>query len=367
MRNKILFLAVLTFFIMGCQGDYTATENDSTNVVESKLDLIEINSIEDLDLLLESLTLEEKAGQIIQRTGGGSDASANQIAQYNIGSILAGGGGSPTENTPEGWVERYNRIQNAMLETSTSGIPMIYGIDAVHGHNNVANAVIFPHNIGLGAGNNPDLMEKIGGAVAKEIKATGIDWNFAPAVSVVQNIRWGRTYESFGETSTLATDLGSRYIIGLQNEGIIATTKHFVGDGQTENGVDQGNVTVTEEELLELNLPAYKAAIAAGTKTIMASFNSFQGDKLHGSKKFLTDLLRTELGFTGLVVSDWEAIAQLEGSTTLEKVEKAVNAGVDLLMQPESWEVVYGAVIKNVESGAITEERLNEAVKRNLV
>lgn len=329
-----------------------------------------IKSIDDIDKLISQMTLEEKAGQLIQAERGG--ISLEEIKTFNIGSILSGGGSVPAANTPIAWTTMYNKMQESASQSS-SGIPIVYGIDAVHGNGNVKNVTVFPHNIGLGAANNPELMESIGRATAKEILATGLDWNFGPAVSCVQDIRWGRTYESYSEDVTRVASLVGPYITGLQDEGIMATTKHFIGDGQTtfgtgegDNLLDRGDVTVGMEELLKVNLPAYEAAIKAGTKAIMASFNSIQGTKVHGDKEILTDLLRKQLGFEGLVVSDWEAIATIAPDLN-SQVALAINAGVDLLMQPYNWKDVYMAIIINVKNGTISEERLNEAVRRNLI
>lgn len=329
-----------------------------------------ITSLEDIDGFIQQMTLEEKAGQLIQAERGG--IKTDEIAKYNIGSILSGGGSVPSSNTPSGWTKMYNTMQDSASKSS-SGIPIIYGIDAVHGNGNVKNTTIFPHNIGLGAANDPNMMEAIGRATAIEIKATGVDWNFGPAVSCVQDIRWGRTYESYSEDVERVASLAKPYIIGLQSEGIMATTKHFIGDGATtfgtgegDNLIDRGDVTVDMKKLLELTIPAYEAAIEADTKAIMASFNSISGTKVHGDKRILTDLLRTQLGFKGLVVSDWEAISTIAPDLN-SQVALAINSGVDLLMQPYNWKDVYTAIISNVKKGEISEERLNEAVKRNLV
>lgn len=368
MNQRVLGILLVVFFLIltGCNVNDEASE-DNTDKQRGK---ITIESYQDIDNVIKEMTLEEKAGQVIQAERSGITLS--DITKYNIGSILSGGGSVPDDNTPKGWVKMYNDMQNSASESS-SGIPIIYGIDAVHGNNNVTNATIFPHNIGLGAANNPELMETIGAATAREVKAIGVDWNFAPAVSSAQDIRWGRTYESYSEDINSVSNLAVPYIIGLQDGGIIATTKHFIGDGHTTFGtgedsnlIDRGDVTVSMEALLEGNLPAYQAAIDAGTKTIMASYNSVAGKKVHGDKALLTDLLREELEFDGLVVSDWEAI-QTIAPTVSEQVALAINAGVDLLMQPNNWKDVYFALIANVESGEITEERLNEAVSRNLV
>ena len=368
MNKRILgVLLVLVLILTGCN---VKSNEESEENTDKERDKIVIETHEDIDKAIKEMTLGEKAGQLIQAEMSGIKLS--EITDFNIGSILSGGGSVPADNTPEGWVKMYNEMQSAASK-STSGIPIIYGIDAVHGNNNVKNATIFPHNIGLGAANNPELMEAIGAATSREVKAVGVDWNFAPAVSSAQDIRWGRTYESYSENITRVSTLAVPYINGLQDEGVLATTKHFIGDGYTTFGtgegsnlIDRGDVTVGREKLLEGNLPAYEAAINADTKSIMASFNSVDGKKVHGDKEILTDLLRKELGFDGLVVSDWEAIHTI-APTLPKQVALAINSGIDLLMQPFNWRDVYFAIIDNVKSGEISEERLNEAVRRNLV
>lgn len=363
MYKRLLGILLVLFFILsGCDFTNESEDNGRGKII--------IESLEDIEKAINEMTLEEKAGQVIQTER--ESIKPSEIRDYNIGSILSGGGSVPDDNTPDGWVEMYNEMQSYASESS-SGIPIIYGIDAVHGNNNVKNATIFPHNIGLGAANNPELMEAIGVATAREVKAIGVDWNFAPAVSSAQDIRWGRSYESYSEDIQQIARLAVPYINGLQGEGIFATTKHFIGDGHTtygtgedDNLIDRGDVTISMEELLEGNLPAYEAAINADTKSIMASFNSIHGNKIHGDKEILTDLLRTELEFDGLVISDWEAINTI-APTLPEQVALAINSGIDLLMQPYDWEDVYYAIIDKVESGDISEERLNEAVRRNLV
>lgn len=375
--KRLGIIVLVLALLVGCQNQ---TENNSVKepvltpdetIVAEDVDRgpIVIQSLEDIDSAIELMTLEEKAGQLIQAERAG--ISLAEIKAYNIGSILSGGGSAPSKNTPEGWVTYYNRIQKVM-QTSTSGIPVIYGIDAVHGHNNVMDTIIYPHNIGLGASGDADLVYEIAKATARDIKATGLDWNFAPAVSIVQDIRWGRSYESYSEGVDLVAELGTSYVKGLQDEGVMATTKHFIGDGYTSFGtgegtnlIDRGDVTVAMDQLLSLYLPAYEAAIEADTKTIMASFNSVDGVKLHEHKYLLTDVLRGELGFQGLVVSDWEAIHAL-GGTLEDQVAKAINAGVDMLMQPYNWKAVHEAIVANVSLGKISENRLDEAVSRVL-
>lgn len=371
MSKRIVGVLLVIFLILtGCSVRTIDESVESEEKVDKERDKIVIETYQDIDKAIEEMTVEEKAGQLIQAERSGITLS--DIKDYNIGSILSGGGSAPDDNTPEGWVNMYNDMQSSARESS-SGIPIIYGIDAVHGNNNVEHATIFPHNIGLGAANNPELMEAIGAATAREVKAIGVDWNFAPAVSAAQDIRWGRTYESYSEDIDRVSALVVPYINGLQDEGVLAATKHFIGDGHTTFGtgedsnlIDRGDVTIGMDMLLEGNLPAYEAAIKAGTKSIMASFNSIDGKKVHGDKEILTDLLRNELGFDGLVISDWEAIDAI-APTLSEQVALALNSGIDLLMQPFNWEDVYFAILDNVKSGEISEERLNEAVRRNLV
>ena len=359
--KRIISLMIALLILSSC---------DSINQINNDRGRINIQSLSDIDQAIQDMTLEEKAGQLIQAER--SSISISDITKYNVGSILSGGGSTPNPNTPEAWVSMINQMNVAALQSS-SGIPIIYGVDAVHGNNNVQNATIFPHNIGLGAANNPELMKAIGIATAKEMLAVGVDWNFAPAVSSAQDIRWGRTYESYSEDIQRVATLVVPYIEGQLSEGILTTTKHFIGDGYTtyltgedDNLIDRGDVTMTKGQMLDGNLSAYIAAIGANTSAIMASFNSVSGVKVHGDKSLLTDLLRDKLQFKGLVVSDWEAIHKI-APTLNEQVALAINSGIDLLMEPYKWKDTYNSIIYNVNNGNISQERLDEAVKRNLV
>lgn len=372
MKKVLFFALILMMSLTACkEAQKTELQLEKEDVIEEdERGRLSIKFIEDIDGAIALMTIEEKAGQLIQAERGGIELS--EITQYNIGSILSGGGSVPSSNTPEGWVSLTNDMQEASRNSST-GIPIVYGIDAVHGNGNVVDVTIFPHNIGLGAANDSALMEAIGRATAKEIAATGVHWNFGPAVSCVQDIRWGRSYESYSEDINLVSSLAVPYIIGLQAEGVLATTKHFIGDGYTtfgtgegDNLIDRGDVTVGMADMLEINLSAYEAAIAAGTKAIMASYNSVNGQKVHGDDYLLTEVLRDQLGFEGLLVSDWEGIHTI-APTLVEQVAMSINAGVDLLMQPYNWKEVHEAIVVNVMNGLISEERLSEAVKRNLV
>jgi beta-glucosidase len=336
-------------------------------------------SVEDrVEDLLSRMTLEEKVGQMTQ-------VSRNCLAEEDIrdrfiGSILSGGGESPRPNRPASWAEMVDGYQEYALQTRL-GIPLIYGVDAVHGHNNVYGAVIFPHNIGLGAANNPELMERIGRVTAEEMVATGIYWNFGPTVAVPQDVRWGRTYEGYSEDPEIVSSLGAAYIRGQQNvDGerdlsapttVLATAKHFVGDGGTAWGtstvgqIDQGVTEVDEATLREVHLPPYIAAIDNGAMSVMASFSSWQDTKMHASRYLLTDVLKEELGFEGFIVSDWQAINQLEG-TYYEQVVTAINAGIDLAMLPCSYDLFITALTGAVENGDVPAERIDDAVRRIL-
>ncbi|WP_326554154.1 glycoside hydrolase family 3 protein [Micromonospora sp. NBC_01813] len=320
--------------------------------------------------LLGRMSLDDKLGQLTQA----ERASVNpaDLTSYRIGSVLSGGGSAPTPNTPTAWADMYDRFQGAALATPL-GIPMIYGVDAVHGHNNVVGATIFPHNIGLGATGNPELVERIGRATAAEVRGTGIPWNFAPCLCVARNDRWGRTYESFGEHPDLPSAMTS-VISGMQGPSladpgaVLATAKHYVGDGGTVGGVDQGDTRLSEAELRRIHLPPFRAAIERGVGSIMISFNSWNGTKLHGHRHLVTDVLKTELGFTGFVVSDWNGIDQIDGVPGLSAadVRQAVNAGVDMAMVPTEWRRFIDLLRVEVRAGRVTTARIDDAVRRIL-
>ena len=333
--------------------------------------------------LLKRMTIEEKIGQMTQVEK--DSIRPGDITKYFIGSILSGGGGSPKENTVQGWYAMVEGFQKEALDTRL-GIPLLYGVDAVHGHGNMQNATIFPHNIGLGAANNPELIEKIGRATAEEMLASGIPWNFAPVIAVVQDVRWGRTYEGFSEDTEIVSSLGAAYIRGMQNlvdddiaaEGqslfALATPKHFIGDGatiwdssSTENyKLDQGNMQVPEKVLRQLFLPPYQKAVEAAAMNVMASFNSWKGIKLHAQQPLLTEILKDELGFNGFIVSDWQAIDQIYPDDYYASVVTSINAGVDMNMVPYDYVTFIETMKKAVTNGDIPESRVDEAVRRIL-
>jgi len=321
------------------------------------------------DLLLR-MTLEEKVGQMTQADHA-AVSNLQDVRNYYLGSILSGGGSDPAAgNDAIHWADLYDAFQAEALQTRLH-IPMIYGIDAVHSHSNVTGAVIFPHNIGLGATRNADLIEQAGRITAIEIAATGIDWTFAPCVAVPQDERWGRTYEGFGETPELAELMGGAAIRGLQTDNlnsstsIVACAKHYIGDGGTMYGVDQGNTVIPESELRAVHLPGYIEAIANDVKTIMASYSSWNGLKLHGHSYLLNDVLKGELGFQGFVVSDWTGIDQLPGDYTSD-VETSINAGIDMVMVPNEYPQFFNTLVSLVGSGAVPMDRIDDAVARIL-
>ena len=256
-----------------------------------------------------------------------------------------------------------------------AGVPVIWGTDAVHGHNNVAGATLFPHNIGLGATRDPELIQRIGEATALEVAATGIDWTFAPTLAVVRDDRWGRTYEGYSEDPEIVRQYAGRMITGLQGSAaspdflstfhVVATAKHFIGDGGTDQGVDQGDNLSTEQQLLDIHGQGYLSALEAGVQTVMASFNSWRGEKVHGDRHLLTDVLKGRLGFDGYVIGDWNGHAQVPGCSN-ESCPAAINAGVDMIMVPEDWKALLTNTLEQVRSGEIEQSRIDDAVRRIL-
>lgn len=324
--------------------------------------------------LLGQMTLEEKIGQMAQ-----VDMNAlkdkEDLARLGIGSMLSGGDSDPADITTKGWLDACTEYQNWALK-SRLRIPLLYGIDAVHGHNNVDGAVIFPHNIGLGATRNRALVEKAARCTAEEVAGTGMHWAFAPCVAVVQNERWGRTYESFGEQPGLVSQLGVGAVRGFQSrlpQGnfVVACAKHYIGDGGTQEGIDQGNTVCDEATLRRLFLPPYTAAIKAGVDTMMVSYNSWNGQKMHGNKYLLTDVLKGELGFKGFLVSDWAAIDQLSPDYKSD-IEKSINAGLDMVMIPNgpgqknNYREFIDLLKQLVAEGRVSQARIDDAAQRIL-
>lgn len=325
---------------------------------------------ERVEELLSQMTLEEKAGQMTQAERSALE-NISDIKTYFLGSLLSGGGSSPSINSAQAWADMYDSYQYYALQTRLK-IPLIYGIDAVHGHNNVIGATIFPHNIGLGCTRNPALVQQAAAITAKEVAATGINWTFSPCIATVRDERWGRTYEGFGESSELSEIMADAAVRGFQgtalsdNTSILACAKHFLGDGGTWNGIDQGNTIADETTIRLLHLKGYIAAINAGVKSIMISYNSINGQKMHGSKYWITDVLKNELGFKGFVVSDWQGIDQLSGDYKTN-IKLAVNAGIDMVMVPYQYKIFIQYLKELVNENQISIERIDDAVRRILM
>lgn len=328
--------------------------------------------------LLSKMSVEEKVGQIVQ--GDIGSITSDEVRKYRLGSVLAGGNSDPGGNyraTAAQWVALADEFHRASMDTSGghNAIPVMFGIDAVHGHNNLVGATIFPHNIGLGAARNPELMREIAAATAAEIRATGLDWTFAPTLAVPRDDRWGRAYEGYSEDPELVASYAGPLVEGLQGKvgdasflkssHVIATAKHFLGDGGTHEGRDQGDTQVSEEMLRDVHGAGYAPALMAGAQTVMASFSSWNGAKIHGHKGLLTEVLKQRMGFDGFVVGDWNAHGQLPGCSNTN-CAAAFNAGVDMLMTPDSWKGYYENALKQVKSGEIPMQRLDDAVTRIL-
>jgi len=322
-----------------------------------------------VDDLLGRMTVDEKVGQMTQPDHSYLK-SPDDVATYLVGSVLSGGNSEIPDVSPAGWAEFVTGLQKRALATRL-GIPILYGIDAVHGHNNVRGAVVFPHNIGLGCTRNPKIVEEAARVTAQEVAATGMHWVFGPCVTVPQDERWGRTYEGFGETPALAADLGAAAVRGLQGGdlsapgSVLASAKHYVGDGGTTNGIDQGDTRIDEATLRRIHLPGYAAAVKAGVGSVMASFNTWNGEKLHGHKYLLTTVLKGELGFKGFVVSDWKALEQLPGDYS-QQIETSIDAGIDMVMVPDIYAEFFETLKKLVVSGRLPMARIDDAVRRIL-
>lgn len=329
--------------------------------------------------IVAAMTLAQKVGQMTQAEI--KSITPEQVRQYYLGSVLNGGGSWPGQDKHArvaDWVKLADAYYDASMSTDMPApVPIIWGTDAVHGHGNVYGATLFPHNIGLGATRDPDLVAGIGAATARAVRATGIDWVFAPAVPVVQNTRWGRTYESFSEDGALVRAYAKAYTHGLQGRlgddaGVVATAKHFIGDGGTENGKDQGLTVASLPALINLHGQGYYGAIEAGVQTVMASYNSWKDadsgvdhGKMHGNRELLTGALKDRIGFDGFIVSDWNAIGQLPGCSNAS-CPQAINAGIDMMMVPDDWKAFIDNTVRQVEHGEIPISRIDDAVTRVL-
>lgn len=339
-----------------------------------------------IEQLITEMTVAEKIGQMTQVSK--ESISPAETADNFIGSVLSGGNDNPAPNTPSRWADMVGSFLDAAADTRL-GIPLVYGVDAVHGHSNVGGATIFPHNIGLGSAGDEDLVRRMGQATATEMLATGVRWTFAPTVAVPQDIRWGRTYEGYGRDPGLVSRLGAAFVDGLQNPrktgfGVLACAKHFVGDGATSWGtivrdetpnwwddwgenwqIDQGDAQISEVVLRSVHLPPYAAAVKAGAMTVMASYSSWNGVKLHAHRGLLTDVLKGELGFSGFVVSDWMGVDQVATSYE-DAVVTSINAGVDMVMVPIDYRRFIHVMARATSTGRIPLQRIDDAVRRIL-
>ena len=364
---KNLFLIILLFHVPNIFGQVDWTR---TNSCEYK----NFNNSDLIEQLIVGMTVEEKVGQVIQ--GDLDFISPEDVKKFKIGSVLNGGNTAPNGDkysSVNDWKNLSKEFYDASPTYKGIKVPVLWGTDAVHGHNNVIGATIFPHNIGLGATGNEDLIRSIGEVIALEVLSTGVAWTFAPTIAVPQDDRWGRTYEGFSEDPILVSKLGKAFVLGLQGEGetlldnnhVIATAKHFMGDGGTFEGIDQGNTRISEIGLRELHGYPYFDALDACAQTVMASFNSWNGQKLHGYERLLTDILKKDMQFDGFVVGDWNGHGQVEGCSNA-KCAQSFNAGVDIFMVPENWKDLLRNTIRQVKSGEISEARLNDAVRNIL-
>ncbi|WP_237453119.1 glycoside hydrolase family 3 protein [Qipengyuania vulgaris] len=331
-----------------------------------------------IDALIAEMSLDQKVGQIIQADI--ASATPDDVYRYHLGSILNGGNSTPTGsyNAPATeWLEAADAYYAASMKRNGSlpRIPVIWGSDAVHGHNNIVGATLFPHNIGLGAANDPELIGRIGEVTAIEMRVTGLDWTFAPTLAVVRDDRWGRTYEGFGETPEIATSYAAPLIEGLQGKigdedwlrgpHIVATAKHFLGDGGTAGGKDQGDARIDEAQLRDLFSPPYLPAIDAGVQSIMVSFSSWNGAKMHGNQSLMTGIVKDRWNFSGFLVGDWNGHGQVTGCSATD-CPKSIIAGLDMYMAPDSWKGLYESTLADARSGILPMERLDDAVRRIL-
>ncbi len=400
MVRKIAFTCLLIFIISACSSVQpsieapTATANPAPAALPTASPVVQTpaatqvsgqNVAARVEALIQQMTLEEKIGQMTQVEK--NSIQPGDITRYFIGSILSGGGGYPSPNTAEAWAKMVDNFQKEALATRLA-IPMIYGVDAVHGHANLYGATVYPQEIGLGATRDAGLVQQIGQATAEEMLATGIPWNFAPVVAAPQDIRWGRTYEAYSEDTALVKELGSAYLQGLQSlpQGVqpaagqtlyvLATPKHFLGDGGTTFGtstanyihpylLDQGDMRYDESAIRTLFLPPYQSAVENGAMSVMVSFSSWNGVKMHAQKFWITDVLKGELGFQGFVVSDWGGIDQIS-SDYYTAIVTGINAGIDMNMVPYDYVRFINTMQQAVSKGDISVDRINDAVRRIL-
>lgn len=379
--RSIAALSLVGLLVLsGCSPDAPADPSPSDGIDRSYLDA-SLPLETRVEVLLSQMTQAEKFGQMTQVEE--DSLLPGDVSRLNLGSVLHGGGGLQGASDAEAWKSTVLGHQQEAIEDTRLGIPLLYGVDAVHGFGAMDGATVFPHQIGLGAANDPALMTRIGHATAQELAAVGVRWNFSPVLAMPRDIRWGRTYEAYSQDPDIVASLGTAYLEGLQGSdladpsSVLATPKHFVGDGATVYGsstqiievpylLDQGDAPADPALLAESLLPPYQAAIDAGARSIMASYSSWGGEKVHGDAALLTDTLRGELGFTGFVVSDWGGCDQLAAKTGFEKVAECVNAGIDMVMTPFDGDGFQASLEMAVNRGTVSQERIDEAVSRIL-
>lgn len=380
-RSGVL-VAVLTLALLGCHGQDrpAATAGAASDPwPQVTWPLAADPALEKrITDLMAGMTVEEKVGQLVQ--GDIASLTPDDVRRYRLGSILAGGNSDPGgryDASPAEWLALADAFYDASMDTSKGGkaIPLLFGIDAVHGQSNIIGATLFPHNIGLGATRNPELMRQIGGITALETRVTGMEWTFAPTVAVPQDDRWGRSYEGYSESPEVVASYAGAMVEGLQGRvgtpefldgrHVIASVKHFLGDGGTTDGKDQGDTRISEPDLVRIHAAGYPPAIAAGAQTAMASFNSVNGEKMHGHRHYLTDVLKGRMNFGGFVVGDWNGHGQVKGCTTTD-CPATINAGLDMAMASDSWKGFYETTLAAVKDGRITPQRLDDAVRRIL-
>ncbi len=375
-------VAALMLGLLGCRGQdraAAAAANDNDPWPEVTWPLAADPALEKrITDLMAGMTMEDKVGQLVQ--GDIASVTPDDVRRYRLGSILAGGNSDPGgryDASPAEWLALADAFYDASMDTSKGGkaIPLLFGIDAVHGQSNIIGATLFPHNIGLGATRNPELLRQIGGITALETRVTGMEWTFAPTVAVPQDDRWGRTYEGYSESPDVVASYAAAMVEGLQGRvgtpefldgrHVIASVKHFLGDGGTTDGKDQGDTRISESDLVRIHAAGYPPAIAAGAQTAMASFNSVNGEKMHGHRHYLTDVLKGRMNFGGFVVGDWNGHGQVKGCTTTD-CPATINAGLDMAMASDSWKGFYETTLAAVKDGRITPQRLDDAVRRIL-
>ncbi|WP_430543147.1 glycoside hydrolase family 3 protein, partial [Xanthomonas sacchari] len=381
-RHTGALLAALLLALAVCKGDVQAAapaRAEASPWPSVTWPLPEDPALEKrLTALIATMTVEEKVGQLVQ--GDIGSLTPEDVRKYRLGSILAGGNSDPGgryDAAPAEWLALADAFYAASMDTSHGGkaIPVLFGIDAVHGQSNIVGATLFPHNIGLGATRNPALLRRIGEITALETRATGMEWTFAPTVAVPQDDRWGRTYEGYSESPEVVASYAGAMVEGLQGKvgtpdfldgrHVIASVKHFLGDGGTTDGRDQGDTKIGEAELVRIHAAGYPPAIAAGAQTAMASFNSVNGEKMHGHKTYLTDALKGRMHFGGFVVGDWNGHGQVKGCTPTD-CPATINAGLDMAMASDSWKGFYTTTLAAAKNGTISQRRLDDAVRRIL-